>query len=117
MSAGVNNADIAPVVVRLHSDSFYNHHRYIQLCSLALFFSLTINLLVKGFCPCVSPPQPNKFILLGQIGISFIAVNTDDDHGLLLADLHVLVHEVNEILTDLSAQYFPFMFYYSKSLT
>lgn len=50
----------------------------------------------------------SEYLLLGQIDIPLLSVNTDDHHGLLLADLHVLVDELNALLSDLSGQQVPF---------
>ena len=62
---------------------------------------------VKGSCPCVSPPQPSEHPLLGQIDAPLPLVSPDDHHGPLLADLHVLVHELKALLHDLSGQQAP----------
>ena len=50
----------------------------------------------------------SEYLLLGQIDIPLLSVNTDDHHGLLLADLHVLVNELNALFRDLSGQQVAF---------
>ena len=46
----------------------------------------------------------SEYLLLRQIDVPLLSVDTDDHHGLLLADLHVLVDELYALLCDLCGQ-------------
>ena len=50
----------------------------------------------------------SEYLLLRQIDVPLLSVDTDDHHGLLLADLHVLVDELNALFSDLCGQQVPF---------